>query len=400
MKPSFLLAPFVVLALTACEEETPTSISTAERAARIAQESLIVDGHIDVPYRLNHAWEDVSVATEGGDFDHPRAVKGGLNAPFMSIYTPADMGDSPEATDHANKMIDLVDRMVRENPDKFAIVRTPKETEAASRAGKIALPLGMENGSPINGSMDTLDHFFERGIRYITLAHSKSNHLADSSYDENRQWNGLSPFGAEVVARMNDLGIMVDISHLSDASTNAVLDITKAPVIASHSSARHFTPDWERNISDELIKRIKDNGGVIMVNYGSAFLHQPPHAYNDALTAEWEALVANGTEDTEEGKEAFEKAYRLTHPYPYADIKIVADHIDYIRDLAGIDHVGIGSDYDGVGDSLPTGLKDVTSYPNLIELLLKRGYSDEDIRKILSGNLMRVWRAVDAYAGT
>ncbi len=400
MRKHLLILPLTVLMLSACEQAAPeqTEQTVAERAAAIAQETMIVDTHIDVPYRLNHEWEDVSVATDGGDFDYPRAVKGGLNAPFMSIYTPADLGDTQASTDHANKMIDLVERMVSENPDKFTIVRSPSELEAAFKAGKIALPLGMENGSPVNGSMETLQHFYQRGIRYITLAHSKTNHLADSSYDENRQWNGLSPFGIEVVAKMNALGMMVDISHLSDDSASAVLDVTTVPVIASHSSVRYFTPDWERNISDALVKRVKENGGVIMINYGSAFLHQPPHEFGDARDAAWKVITDGGVEDTPEAKDAFELTYRAEHPYPYANVGQVADHIDYIKNLVGIDYVGIGSDYDGVGDSLPTGLKDVSSFPTLIAELINRGYSDPEIKKVMSGNLMRVWTAVEAGA--
>lgn len=397
-----LLTSASILALSACSNQSDNQDSVLDYAAeaqRIAQETIILDGHIDIPYRLGSKWEDVSVATEGGDFDYPRAVAGGLNAPFMSIYTPAGLGDSEASTAHADKMIDIVERMVEESPDKFVIARNPVEVQAAFRAGKIALPLGLENGSPINGDMGNLEHFFTRGIRYITLAHSISNHISDSSYDEVRLWNGLSDFGKDVVVRMNELGIMVDISHLSDDAAAQILDMSPVPVIASHSSARTFTPGFERNMSDDLLKKLAENNGVIMINYGSSFIFMEPQDWGKALDAALTAKVEAGEiEDTPESRSAFALEYREANPYPYATLSQVADHIDHVVKVAGIDTVGLGSDYDGVGDSLPIGLKDASTFPNLIEELLKRGYSEADISKILSGNALRVWSAVEAHA--
>lgn len=368
-------------------------------ASRIAAETIIVDGHIDVPYRLNIKWDDVSGPTETGDFDYPRAVSGGLNAPFMSIYTPATFDGTPQAKEHADEMINIVERIVAESPDKFAITTSVDEVEAAFNAGKIALPLGMENGSPILGDLENLDYFHGRGIRYITLAHSKSNGISDSSYDENRQWGGLSDFGKQVIPRMNELGIMIDISHVSDEAFWDVMEITATPVIASHSSARHFTPGFERNMNDDMIKALATNGSVIMINYGSSFVTEAANQYRPGLAAAYAAhREAEGLEDTEEVRAAFTESYTANNPYPYATLDEVLDHFDRAVELAGIDHVGIGSDYDGVGDSLPVGLKDVSTYPALVEGLLKRGYSEEDIKKVLSGNVLRVWRTVEAYA--
>jgi len=399
-----ILAGLSLLVITACDAKQETTSHeqqpnyTAE-ANRIAQNTLITDGHIDVPYRLNDNWDDISKATETGDLDYPRSVAGGLNAPFMSIYTPAELDGTSDSKKHADAMIDIVERIVTESPDKFTITRTVAETEAAFQAKKIALPLGMENGAPISGDMANLQYFFDRGIRYITLTHSKSNHISDSSYDENKQWGGLSDFGKEVVTKMNQLGIMVDISHVSDEAFYDVMDITAVPAVATHSSARHFTPGFERNMSDAMIKRLAENGGVIMINYGSAFLTEEANKYNSARKAAYEVhLEQTGTEASDEADEAFEAIYVTKHPYPYADIEDVFKHIDHVVSLVGIDYVGLGSDYDGVGDTLPTGLKDVSSYPNLVAGLLKRGYSEEDIKKILSGNLIRVWKAVEAYA--
>jgi len=395
------LAGISLFAIAACSETEQTPVSHADTAAKLATETLIVDTHIDVPYRLNKAWEDVSAATKTGDFDYPRAVAGGLNAPFMSIYTPATMDGTPEAKKHAEAMIEIVERMVASAPEKFTIARNPSEVDAAFKAGKIALPLGMENGSPVAGDLANLDYFFERGIRYITLAHSKSNHISDSSYDPERQWDGLSEFGEKTVKRMNELGIMVDISHVSDAAFYDVMELSAVPVIASHSSARHFTPGFERNMSDEMIKALSLKGGVIMINYGSAFITETANKYRPARDTAYQSyLTETGLEDSTELKEQFDRDYLTANPYPYASLDDVLDHIDHVVKIAGVDYVGIGSDYDGVGDSLPTGLKDAASYPTLIEGLLGRGYSEADIKKILSANLMRVWSTVEAYADT
>lgn len=394
-----LLAGLSVLALTACSGEQEQAPDYTAMANRIAAETIIVDGHIDVPYRLNSVWDDVSGPTETGDFDYPRAVSGGLNAPFMSIYTPAELDGTPAAKEHADKMIDIVERIAAESPNKFAVTKTVAEVEAAFSNGQIALPLGMENGSPLVGDLANLDHFHERGIRYITLAHSKSNKISDSSYDPERQWDGLSEFGEQVVKRMNELGIMVDISHVSDDAFWDVMKITATPVIASHSSARNFTPGFERNMDDDMIKALATNGSVIMINYGSSFVTEAANQYRPKLAEAYTAhREAEGIEDTPEARTAFAATYAETTPYPYATLDEVLDHFDHVVKLAGIDHVGIGSDYDGVGDSLPIGLKDVASYPRLVEGLLKRGYSEEDVKKVLSGNLLRVWRTVEEFA--
>lgn len=392
-----LLAAVSLLALTACSAEE--TVDRAGDAKRIASETIIVDTHIDVPYRLGHGWEDVSNATEKGDFDYPRAVAGGLNVAFMSIYTPAQYDGTEKAKPHAEEMIAIVEKMEADAPTKFRIARSVADAERAFKDGVIALPLGMENGSPISGDLANLDYFYERGIRYITLAHSKSNEISDSSYDVTRQWNGLSDFGRDVVKHMNELGIIVDISHVSDDAFWQVMEIAAVPPVATHSSARHFTPGFERNMSDEMIKALAQKGGVIMINYGSSFLTEAANQYGPALDEAYLKYVAdNGLTDSTDLKDQFETDYRAKNPYPYATLDDVLDHIDHVVKIAGVDYVGLGSDYDGVGDSLPVGLKDVASYPNLVEGLLKRGYSEADIKKILSGNFMRVWRTTEAYA--
>ncbi len=218
-----------------------------------------------------------------------------------------------------------------------------------------------------------------------------------------RLWDGLSPFGREVVAEMNSLGIMVDISHLSDKAAYEVLEISRAPVIASHSSARHFVdtdPVFERNMDDELIKALAANGGVIMINFGSGFVTTAAAEYRNKSRPAMDAYAErHGLERGDPAMRQFIKDYQSIYPYPYATVSDVADHIDHVVKIAGIDYVGIGSDYDGVGDTLPVGLKDVSTYPNLVAELLRRDYSESDIEKLLGANLMRVWKAVEKEAG-
>jgi membrane dipeptidase len=387
------------LVLTACNttSSAPKIESNAQAAKRITQQNIIVDGHIDVPYRIQNQWVDVTKSTESGDFDYPRAVEGGLNAPFMSIYVPASLDNSAESTALAHKLIDYVEAIVGRAPDKFALAYSVADVEQNFKDNKISLPMGMENGSPVQGSLDTLRVFHERGIRYITLAHSQSNHISDSSYDLRRQWKGLSPFGKELVVEMNKLGIIVDISHVSDAAFYQVVDISKAPVIASHSSLRKFTPGFERNMDDEMIKALAANKGVIMINFGSGFVSPVARIWRDNRTNKAEELAKAFGEDSQEVKD-FVETYNTQRPYPFATLDTVLNHIDHVVNLVGIDYVGIGSDYDGVGDSLPVNLKDVSDFPNLVEGLLDRGYSENDIKKILNENVLRVWREVEAVA--
>jgi membrane dipeptidase len=383
-------------------ERPAVPVDTASRAQQIAQASIIIDTHIDVPYRLEEKWADVTQATDGGDYDYPRAVAGGLNAPFMSIYTPSELEAEGRSKAVAEGLIELVERIVATAPDKHAIALSPADVERQFADGVISLPLGMENGSPIEGDLANLRYFYERGIRYITLAHALSNHIADSSYDDNRQWGGLSEFGVELVREMNRLGIMVDVSHVSDEAFWDVMDVTSAPVIATHSSARHFTPGWERNMADDMIVRLAENGGVIMINFGSSFITESARQYGTARRNAYAAYrEANELEASEALEKSFTADYAKQHgEYPFATLDQVLDHFDHVVKLTGIDYVGIGSDYDGVGDSLPIGLKDVSTYPVLVAGLLDRGYGEDDVRKILGGNLLRVWREVELVAAT
>mgnify|MGYP006076286385 FL=1 len=392
----------IVCLLTACVHVTPDQAAddVVLTGAEIADKYLIVDTHIDVPFRLHRKPADVGSATESGEFDYPRAKQGGLNVPFMSIYIPASVDAAGGATELADKLIDDVENIVAEHPDKFSLVASTSDAMTTIASGKVGLALGMENGAPIAGDLTLLRHFHDRGIRYITLTHSKSNHISDSSYDEERQWAGLSDFGEILVLAMNGIGMMVDVSHVSDDAFYDVIRISQAPVIASHSSARHFVPGFERNMDDDMLRALASNGGVMQLNIGSTFISAASRQSSDDRTAIVKAYVAENNIDptSDEARAAAMKIYK-ENPLTFATMTDVLDHVDHVVKIAGIDHIGIGSDFDGVGDSLPIGFKDVSDYPNFIDGLIQRGYSQADIEKILGANLMRVWRAVEAYAG-
>lgn len=371
----------------------------SEKAVALAQKNLLIDTHIDVPYRIFNQWDDVSKATERGDFDYPRAVSGGLNVPFMSIYIPANLEFEGKGKSYqlANQLIDSMEALVYRAPDKFAIATSTQDVNAHFKQGLMSLAMGMENGSPIEGEMANLKHFFDRGVRYITLAHSQSNHISDSSYDIRRKWKGLSPFGKNLIKEMNNIGMLIDVSHISDDAFYQVMELSKVPVIASHSSLRKYTPGFERNMDDKMLLALKQNGGVIQINFGSSFVTSTAGAWGNKMKAERKQAVEKYGKQSPQVKD-FRAAYLAKNPYPFATLEQVLDHIDHVVKLIGIDHVGIGSDYDGVGDSLPIGLKDAASYPNLVQGMLDRGYSDSDIIKLLGANTMRVWHEAEQFA--
>lgn len=371
-------------------------INVSEQAHEIAKNSIIIDTHIDAPWRLMNDWEDLTQSAERGNFDYERAVAGGLNAPFMAIYIPSSY-EQKGAYTLANHLIDFVESMVYRAPEKYAIPHSAADIEQHFADGIISLAMGIENGAPIEGKLENLQHFFNRGVRYITLTHGEDNHISDSSYDTRNTWGGLSPFGKTLVAEMNRIGMMVDISHVSDLAFYDVLAITNTPVLATHSSARHFTPDWQRNMSDEMITALAENGGVIQITFGSTFVSQEANQHRARLQGLADAINERLGKETPAAQAAIAEM-RANNPFPYAHLSHVLDHIDHVVNLVGIEHVGLGSDYDGVGDSLPVGLKDASAFPNLIQGLLDRGYSKDNIDLILHGNTLRVWRAVEEYA--
>ncbi|MFL2511370.1 MAG: dipeptidase [Candidatus Neomarinimicrobiota bacterium] len=371
-----------------------------KKANELAQKFIITDGHIDLPWRLHKGgYEDISVRTPGGDFDYIRSKEGGLDAPFMSIYVPATYQVTGGAKEKALELMSYVERITIDHPEKFEIAKNVSDVERIFSEGKIALPMGMENGAPLEGDLSNVEFFHKKGISYITLTHSEDNDICDSSYNlGERTHNGLSEFGKEVVIEMNRVGIMVDISHVSDEAFYQVMDVTQVPAIASHSSARHFTPGFERNMSDEMIKRLAENGGVIQINFGSSFVtqeSQDKRKRNSDVVAQF--AKENNLESDDSKVKDYAKQVALDNPV-FCDVTDVADHFDHVVNLVGIDHVAFGSDYDGVGDTLPYGLKDASTFPNLIYHLLKRGYSEEDIEKICYKNIWRVWKATEDFA--
>ncbi|MBL8767574.1 MAG: membrane dipeptidase, partial [Planctomycetes bacterium] len=284
---------FGLLTVAACSDAPDLSpVVTLEHATELAQRFVIVDGHIDVPYRLTDKMEDITVRTPGGDFDVPRARAGGLDAPFMSIYTPASFEKSGGAKTFADGLIDMVEGFAKARPDLFRMAASVADVRAVAAAGQIALLMGMENGTPIEKDLANVEHFAKRGVRYITLCHSEDNHICDSSYATTRTWGGLSPFGRDVVARMNELGVLIDVSHISDQAFDDVIELTRAPPIASHSSARVFTPGFERNLDDARIARLAAKGGVLMINFGSTFVAQKSREAGDASRKQMMEAIA------------------------------------------------------------------------------------------------------------
>lgn len=399
MRRFYLTSFTLVTKVAATENQSPMiDQQLLEEATRLAQEVLIFDAHIDVPFRLSKKMDDISQRTDGGDFDYPRAKEGGLNAAFMALFIPPYYQEG-DAKKLADELLVMVKGFSSQWPEKFAQARSVHEIRSNFAQDKISLPIGIENGAPLEGDIGNLSTYYEQGVRYLTLTHMRSNQICDSSGDSQHQWNGLSPFGKEVIAEMNRLGMIIDVSHASDETFFQVMQLSAAPVIASHSSCRHFTPGWERNMSDEMLLQLKENGGVIQINFGSSFVN------SDYLRSKMERdrhvfryLETHNLQQWDKAAQQYSDQYSRENPISYADVSDVADHIDHVVQLIGVDHVGLGSDFDGLGDSLPTGLKDVSGYPRLIYHLLKRGYSRTDIEKICSGNLLRVWSEVERVA--
>ena len=394
-----LLVILFCFLLTCKNNKSLTDAELKEKAFKLAKEIIILDAHLDVPYRLHEKMEDIAKQTEGGDFDYPRAVAGCLNVPLMAIYVHPEYEAKGGAKELADSLIDKMENIQKNNSDKFSIVNSVADIKKEFVHGKILITLVMENGTPIEGKLENVKHFYDRGIRYITLAHSKNNHICDSSFDEKRKWNGLSPFGREIVVEMNRLGMMIDVSHVSDSTFYQIIKLSKAPIIDTHSGCRKFTPEWERNVSDDMIKLLAKNGGVLCINFGSAFVNND---CKNQTEKDWNELTdhlnSKNLDYNDKAAKEYTKKFWQEHPSLFADISDVIANIDHVVKLVGIDHVGLGSDFDGLGDSLPVGLKDVSDYPNIIYELLKLGYSDDDIKKVCAGNVLRVWSEVERVA--
>ncbi|MGY6522077.1 MAG: dipeptidase [Mongoliitalea sp.] len=409
----YLLPILGLVFLWSCESKVTevdySTLSDEERLAaakELALETIIVDGHMDLPFRMynlgNHmngpVYDFMTRSTEG-NIDYPRAKEGGMDAPFMAIYIPAAYQTRGGAKDLADTLIMMVERMVNTWPDKLALARSPQEIKDNFSKGLMSLPMGIENAAAIEDDLSNVEYFYNKGIRYMTLTHGRDNLVGDSSYDDSETHGGLSEFGKDVVKEMNRLGMIIDVSHITDKTFLDVAEVSAAPIVATHSSARHFTPGFERNVSDEIIQKIAEKNGMVMITFGGSFIDQAyseKNAANRTHIQEW--LTENNLTRRDEQAQAYIASY-MEENKPIVHVSKVVDHIDHVVNLVGIDYVGLGSDFDGVGDTLPEGLKDASMYPNIIAELMKRGYSKNDIIKICHGNFFRVWEEVMAVAG-
>ena len=400
VKWSFILAGTVALSLSVVNgsPQTPTSI-LIQRARALLKASPLIDGHNDYPWELREKAGrdfdklDIAVSQPSIMTDIPRLRAGGLGGQFWSVYVPVEIG-GPAAVTAALEQIDIVHRMVRKYPQTFQLALTADDIERTFKAGRIASLIGMEGGHALDNSLGALRMFHRLGARYLTLTHTANLPWADSANGPPAS-GGLSAFGELVVAEMNWLGMMVDLSHVSPDTMEDALRVSAAPVIFSHSSARALN-DVPRNVPDAVLRLLPANGGIVMVTFVPRFLSRHAEAWSAARTAEEDRLKARSPGDAEALKTGI-ALWAKANPEPRATIADVADHIDHIRKVAGIDHIGIGGDFDGI-TSVPLGLEDVSTYPALIAELLQRGYGDDDIKKITGLNTLRVMRAVERVA--
>ena len=381
------------------EPEVREPVVLTDEGRRVHAASIVIDGHNDLPYRLraraDSSFDKLDISESQPDLhtDLERLRAGGVGAQFWAAYVPAEFDKEGGAARYALEQIDLIRRMVDRYPDTFKLALSADDIERIHADGKIASLIGIEGGQAIEESLGTLRMFYTLGVRYMTLTHSDSLSWCDSATDDPIS-GGLSPFGEEVVLEMNRLGMLVDISHISADAMRHVVRVSKAPIIASHSGA-YTIAEHDRNVPDDVLKSVRDNGGVVMVNFFSGYI-EPTAAkmMADMFNVERELHARYPDEDE---YQAAKKAWREANPYPSGTIYNVIDHIDHIVKLAGIDHVGLGSDYDGV-NKLPDQLDDVASYPYITQALLNRGYSEEDVQKIMGGNLLRAMREAEAVA--
>jgi len=401
--------PLILLLMVLATSETrgqPEDEALGRRMSevrKILRDVPLIDGHNDLPWqfrkrsndlasinlRVNNRKLEPPVVT-----DIPRLREGGVGGQFWSVYVPAKL-PGPEAIQAVLEQIDVVHRLCERYPDTFELARTAADVERIHRKGRIASLIGMEGGHSIGNSLAVLRETYALGARYMTLTHTKNTDWADSSTDKPR-FHGLAPFGEEVVREMNRLGMLVDLSHVSDETARAALKISKAPVIFSHSSARALC-DHPRNVPDDVLTKTAANGGVVMVCFMPGHITEIERADLLLRDKEQDRLTALYPKDDAEVDRQLE-VWRKGHPAPPpATLSDVANHIDHLRKVAGIDHVGIGSDFDGFHGAV-SGLEDVSCYPALLAELMKRGYSREDIRKLAGLNMLRVMRRAEAVA--
>lgn len=401
-RTTWFLGPLLLLLTVnaGVAEEAKTDPALVERARRILREVPLVDGHNDVPWELrqrvsNHLdkldlAQDTTRLEKPMMTDIPRLRQGGVGAQFWSVYIPTELS-GPQAVGAVMEQIDVVHRLVERYPEAFELATTAADIERIHKAGKIASLIGMEGGHSIDNSLGVLRQLYAAGARYMTITHSKNNDWADSGTDAPKH-NGLTPFGEEVIREMNRLGMLVDLSHVSPDTMKDAMAVSEAPVIFSHSSARALDAH-PRNVPDEVLRKLPEDGGVVMVTFVPSFVSEEVRAWNsteDAEEARLKALNPDNPDAVKTGLDAWHKA----HPQPKATLAQVADHIEHVRKVAGVDHVGIGSDFDGI-TSTPVGLEGVETYPALLAELLRRGWTDGEIKKLAGENVLRVMREVE-----
>lgn len=382
----------------ALPENEPIVVS--ERAQKIHDAAILIDGHNDLPWALREngspSFEklDIAAACPALHTDIPRLRKGGVKAQFWSVYVPASTRLKGEALQTTLEQIAIVEAMIARYPDVFEMARTADDIQRISGAGKIASLIGVEGGHSIENSISVLRELYAKGARYMTLTHSDTLEWADSATDAEKH-GGLTPFGVEIVREMNELGMLVDLSHVSVKTMKHALEVTKAPVIFSHSSARAIA-DHPRNVPDDVLKLVTENGGVVMVNFYPGFIVPSAAKRGKEGIAVLRELRAKHGDDREKIRAEY-KAWASQFPVEPGTLRLVVDHIDHIAKTAGVAHVGIGSDFDGI-DSVPLELEDVSTYPKITQCLLDRGYDETAIQKILGGNLLRVLRETEQVA--
>jgi membrane dipeptidase len=374
-------------------------IVLTDAARELHKRSLLVDGHNDMPWEIrkqggsSFSKMDISQPQPTLHTDIPRLREGGVGAQFWSVWVPVDFGYRGEALATTLEQIELVKQMMARYPETFELALSTSDIERIHGEGKIASLIGVEGGHSIEESIAVLKKLYELGARYMTLTHTDTLSWADSGTDEARH-GGLTPFGENVVRTMNELGMLVDLSHVSPEAMHDALDVTTAPVIFSHSSALAVA-NHPRNVPDDVLKRLREKDGVVMVNFFSGFI--VPDAVDTVAQVMQEQRKLRAQKLSDDEIENKLNRWKARHPYPRGTIHDLLDHIDHIAKVAGVEHVGLGSDFDGVS-SLPSQLDDVSYFPYITQGLLDRGYSENDIQGILGGNLMRVFRGAEAAA--
>jgi membrane dipeptidase len=381
--------------------DAPRDEKLWQRALKLQRSSIVVDTHNDILSFMYDEDYDVGESSAGKyHTDLARMKQGGLTAEFFSVYVDRSYAERGGAARRAMDLIDRVYRAAERHPAELMLAYSSEDIRRAKKQGKIAALMGIEGGHAIEDSLEALRDFYRLGVRYMTLTHNNTNNWADSCCDKATH-NGLSDFGREVVREMNRTGMLVDISHVSDKTMSDVLDVSTAPVIASHSSARALA-DRPRNIPDELLRRIAKNGGVVMINFYPAFIsmdyYNADHARDERLKSQRDALRAQYKDDAKR-LEAELKKLTDANPIPKVPLSVLIDHFDHVAKVAGIDHVGIGSDFDGVPD-LPAGMEDIAHLPAITYELLRRGYSEADVRKVLGENFLRAFAQAERVART